>query len=163
MRTKESKILFFIFLFYFLSMLHSMWNLSSPTRNQTHTPVLDCQRCPLEGFKTGGVLPESPTQLEIVRNSGCPSEPTRERRFHSALSQTNHTHKKIRIPGDLGTGDFSKLMSAQGVGKHGYNSTPSCYRGDCSQEGPDLLREVNTQPSQKQTLLCKLHTIPGGL
>ena len=71
--------------------------------------------------------------------------------------------KNNRIPEDLGTGDFSKLMSAQDVGRHGYNSTPSCYRGDCSQEGPDLLREVNTQPSQQQTLLCKLHTIPGGL
>ena len=43
-------------------MLHSIWDLSSPTRNQTHTPALDCQRRPLEGLKTGGVLPESPTQ-----------------------------------------------------------------------------------------------------
>ena len=43
-------------------MLHSIWDLSTPTRNQSHTPALDCQRRPLEGLKTGGVLPESPTQ-----------------------------------------------------------------------------------------------------
>ena len=43
-------------------MLHSTWDLSSPTRNQTYTPALDFQRHPLEGLKTGGVLPESPTQ-----------------------------------------------------------------------------------------------------
>ena len=73
-------------------MLHSMWDLSSPTRNQIHTPALDCQRHPLEGLKTGGVLPESPTQCfgtqaahqNQLGNIG--STP--------ALSRTNQTKKK---------------------------------------------------------------------
>ena len=45
MRNKKKKSQFLISLFFFLTMLHNMWDLSSLTGDRTHGPALESLTC----------------------------------------------------------------------------------------------------------------------